>query len=229
MVQAISLERLAPYQARFKADSKALGAYAWNVALCESLYPVLNGLEVTLRNSIHDVASTEFGDDYWFDKLELPKSKKAVEKVRSRLANNPKDAGYLSAGRLIAELNFGFWVGLLDSSNEQVLWPKLLKPVFPFATRKQRARFRMSERLHRIRILRNRVFHHEPVWYFADLEELHYATMESIGWMNQPTRLFVETLDRFPCTYLRGPGYYELEILSVIQNHYVGNTPGSGG
>ena len=140
MVQAISLERLAPYQARFKAGSKALGAYAWNVALCESLYPVLNGLEVTLRNSISCMLpTTEFGDDYWFDKLELPKSKKAVEKVRSRLGNSPKDAGYLSAGRLIAELNFGFWVGLSDSSNEQVLWPKLLKPVFPFATRKQRA------------------------------------------------------------------------------------------
>ena len=134
MVQAISLERLAPYQARFKADAKALGAYAWNVALCESLYPVLNGLEVTLRNSVHDAASTEFGDYYWFDKLELPKSKKAVEKARSRLGNSPKDVDYLSAGRLIAELNFEFWVGLLDSSNEQVLWPKLLKPVFPFAT-----------------------------------------------------------------------------------------------
>ena len=69
-----------------------------------------------------------------------------------------------------------------------------------------------------VRALRNRVFHHEPVWHYQDLQRRHGLIIETIGWINPAMRRFVEMLDRFPETYAKGAGYYEQELVSVFQN-----------
>ncbi|WP_177420368.1 Abi family protein [endosymbiont of Lamellibrachia barhami] len=71
----------------------------------------------------------------------------------------------LNPGRIIAELNFGFWSSMLDKCYEQVLWPQLIKTAFPYMPRKIRTRKVLSQQFHKIRQLRNRIFHHEPIWY----------------------------------------------------------------
>jgi len=38
-------------------DLTLLGRYAWNVALSEALYPILQSLEIALRNGIHRSAA----------------------------------------------------------------------------------------------------------------------------------------------------------------------------
>ena len=209
----ISESRIGPYRQQATAnDLLSLSAYAWNVALCESLYPVLNGLEITLRKHIHYAASDEFGDEYWFDRLRTKKSKDALQKARKKLGAS------FTSGDMVAQLNFGFWAGLFDSQYEEQLWRKLLKPVFPGVPNQHRTRGRLSKRLYHIRLLRNRVFHHEPVWSRGDLTELHGQILETIGWISPIMRQFVEMLDRFPETYDRGAEFYEQELLSVVQS-----------
>lgn len=121
--KAMSHERLEAYRARGAGDSdlNLFAHYAWNVALCESLYPALQGLEVALRNSIHDAASEVYRSEEWFSNpraIPHQKEREAVQKAREVLAKEGKPP---ESGRIIAELSFGFWTSLLDVRYEQVL------------------------------------------------------------------------------------------------------------
>jgi hypothetical protein len=51
--------------------------------------------------------------------------------------------------------------------------------------------------MNHIRRLRNRVFHHEPIWYWKDLRQQHNEIIEAIGWINPAMMSFIQTLDRF--------------------------------
>ena len=58
---AFAPERLAPYLNHSGGDrDRAVALYLWNIALCESLYPLLNLSEITLRNRFHQVLSQHF-------------------------------------------------------------------------------------------------------------------------------------------------------------------------
>jgi hypothetical protein len=67
--------------------------------------------------------------------------------------------------KIVAELTFGFWSSLFNGSFQSVLW-KDLRLVFPRCPKRQRQRHAIASALNQIRNLRNRIFHHEPL--FAD-------------------------------------------------------------
>lgn len=105
---AFAPERLAPYLNHLGGDrDRAVALYLWNIALCESLYPLLNLSEITLRNRFHQVLSQHFQrqdwyDDAWLDQRDASKVLEAKQKIaRHRLSPTP--------GRVVAELTFGFW------------------------------------------------------------------------------------------------------------------------
>lgn len=65
-----SEERLDGYLSHAKCNNSktdALIAYSWNIELSQSLYPALQILEITLRNSLHQALSINFSTEYWFD------------------------------------------------------------------------------------------------------------------------------------------------------------------
>ena len=118
----------------------------------------------------------------------------------------------------MAGLSLGFWVDLFKGRYEQILWPALLPDVLPFATKKQRHRERLYQRLAKIQRLRNRVFHHEPIWHLPDLPEQHRLILETIGWISPEMLAMTRLLDRFDSVYTRGADHYERELDSVAQN-----------
>ena len=70
--------------------------------------------------------------------------------------------------------------------------------------RTNRTRQKLSQRFNKIRNLRNRVFHHEPIWYWQDLAQQHQDMLEALSWM-APAMLELEmTVDRFDDTYYNG-------------------------
>ena len=216
LTECISDDRLRPYLSRNVQDPlAALGAYAWNIALCESLYPALNGIEVALRNSINNAAVREFNDEHWFRSRVRDREQETVSRTGRRLNRFGRP---LSPGDFVADLSFGFWVSLFDSRYDGLLWPRLLSIVFPEMPRFQRSYKNISTRLERIRRLRNRVFHHEPIWHWRDLSQQHSDILETIGWISPEMMRFIEMLDRFPEVYSEGTRKYEQEIGSVFQN-----------
>ena len=216
--KAISHERLEAYRQRGTdgSDLNLFAHYVWNIALCESLYPALQGLEVSLRNTIHDAATAAYRTEFWFDDSRaIPhlREQNAVRKAKETLAHDHKPH---EAGRVVAELSFGFWTSLFDVRYEQILWPHLLKAVFPSMPRHIRTRKTLSKRLHRIRHLRNRVFHHESIWHWRDLVQQHTELCEAIAWINPAMLEMIKVLDRFAEIHQRGSYPHEKTLAAVI-------------
>lgn len=212
--QAVSDERFAAYQSRANQnDLLALSYYSWNISLCESLYPALQTLEVILRNGINDAAIAEFGTAEWFYEKLLPEDRKFVSEIEQRLIRQGKPR---TAGNFIAESSFGFWVSLFSGRYHRGVWPRLLASVFPGMPTERRSLGRLRSRLQRILHLRNRVFHHEPIWYWQDLTAQHRLTMDVTGWISPEMRQFVELLDRFPAVHQLGAEEYRRRIAASL-------------
>lgn len=210
---AFAPERLAPYLHHTAGNrDKALALYLWNIALCESLYPLLNFSEVTLRNRFHQVLSQHFQrqdwyDDTWLDPRDAAKVAEARQKIaRHRLAPTP--------GRMVAELTFGFWTSLLDVRYERsrTLWPVLAPKIFAHAPRRLRTRKDQSPYAAQLRTLRNRVFHHEPVWYWPNLPALVRESETWLLWLQPDISRLHGLLDRFHSIHAAGP-----EAMPLVQ------------
>ena len=198
---AISESRFRPYLKTGPSNVDELAHYLWNMALCESLYPVLQCLEVTLRNSIHDSVTLAFDKPDWFESVLVEREMRHVERAKSRLESRGKAP---TSDDIVAALSLGFWVNLFYRSYEQKLWPRLLVEVFPYLSPTVRMRAYVSRRLNPIRNLRNRVFHHEPIWHWNDLESHHLNVLDVIAWINPDMLSLVKPVDRFPDVYAHG-------------------------
>lgn len=212
--RALSTSRLEPYlsQSTQRDVDVALAPYLWNLALCESLYPSLHGIEVSLRNSIHDTASIKFSNEFWFTSHLVGREKETIEKIGTDFSWRSIEA---TPGKYVSECNFGFWVSLFKSEYEHLLWRSLIGEVFPHAPRWSRERSTIRSRLDGIRRLRNRVFHFEPVWRLPYLKQQHSDILETIGWINPAFRQMTEMVDRFPQIFDDGPASYQARLKTL--------------
>lgn len=157
--------RLEAYRPEAGSDLEMVVNYLWNIKLSEALYPCLQTFEVALRNSIHAALTEHFQSEFWFDtNILLDWQRETLEEAKEQLTIYKKP---LEAGRLVAELNFGFWSSMFNSPYEESLWhadgAHLIDVTFPNLPRTLRTRKKISRRVERIRRLRNRVFHYEPI------------------------------------------------------------------
>ena len=214
LLGAISEPRFGRYLAQAGGSDvpSSLACYLWNTLLSESLYPVLQGVEVTLRNSIHKAAAEKFGSAGWQDSVLVDPEKRLLKEAREKLQNQRKDPGL---DNLMSELNFGSWVGLFHHRYEGILWPQMLRAVFPYMPRRLRTRQRIFQRLQRTRQLRNRVFHYEPIWYWNNLEGYHREILDLIRWINPEMAGMVGLADRFPEVYAQGPEVWRQALLRL--------------
>lgn len=200
--KALSSPRLEGYR-RFSTESdiECLKRYVWNVALSEALYPTIQFLEIALRNSIHNAATTTFSNDFWFDDPKIishPRTLDIISGAKKKLRQERKP---IESGRVVAELNFGFWRALFFNEYEKKLWRRIINDVFPNAHKQQRQRRKISPRIEQANTLRNRISHHEPIWHWRDLEARHGEMLETIEWISIPLRELVEVCDRFGEVY----------------------------
>ena len=217
LLEIVSGERIEPYfKVRPQSDAEAIAVYSWNIALCESLYPALNCFEIALRNSIHSAGTVQFGTEFWFSGHLRQDEAERLNSLRLRLIHggnrNP------SVGDLVSGLSLGFWSSLFKGQYERILWPLLLPSVFPHAPRRQRSRTDISRRVDRIRRLRNRVFHHEPIWHLPDLADQHALILETIGWISPAMLAMTRLLDRFDSVYTRGSKPFTVELETIAQS-----------
>ncbi len=177
---ALSLERFNRYVGWASGDrNRAVELYTLNTRLSEALYIPLQMLEVALRNRIHAVMSTahheEWFNEEWLGERQLEQVAKANEDIR-------RDKKEPTPGRLVAELTFSFWTAMLGSDYEQ-LWQTGLHQIARKPNGKGVTRKQLSGPLTPIRVLRNRIAHHEPIIKW-DLPK-HYGNMVQItSWLS---------------------------------------------
>ena len=106
LLKALFDSRLASYRHDDHGGSQLTpySRYLWNSALSESLYCVLQGLEVTLRDSIHDSITRYLGEEDWFHTILKEPGEKLYEEVKERLESQNKP---LDIGQVVAGFSFG--------------------------------------------------------------------------------------------------------------------------
>lgn len=199
----LSEARFARYLARYKGDRKlALRLYTWNLAASAALWGPINILEIAVRNGIHDKMVERTGrGDWWADTHvhlchnERDAIDSAVATLQRRGAQDP------SSDQVVAATSFGLWVGLTGEgvprdrllSYETRLWQPRLQHAFPH--RGHRRRKYIHARLNDVRVLRNRIAHHEPI-YRSPLQKVYDDILEIAAMIHPDARCFIESHSR---------------------------------
>lgn len=195
----ISGERLAAYYRLSRGDHwVALKLYEKNAELSGALYGVIQGLEVTVRNSIHNLMSDRLGCDKWYDRFQFANSERAeIDQAKDSLLEKGQPT---TPGRVVSELTFGFWVKLTGRIYEDTLWLPYLCRIFPIRVN----RAMVHERLVLLKTLRNRIAHHERIIGRTRPLPMEYEqTMEVIRWINPIVADWVEHQNNFKEMYAK--------------------------
>jgi hypothetical protein len=199
----LSSERLEAYAVR-TADSAddptaTLARYLLNMALCESLYSPLQLCEIALRNAIHHHLCSLMSREDWFDHSGFLLTPWAATEIAKAKTQTTKSKKSVTPGRVVAELNFGFWTSLFEDHYEKQtpFLPSAFKAVFPHMPKSLHKRKERKADLEKIRILRNRVFHHERIVHWKDLDAQHQLILAVISWISPELRQMADALDRF--------------------------------
>ena len=200
LISAYSKERIKAY--KISANNMTnLANYYWDIELSEAFYPVLRTVEVVLRNKLWLAISMKTNNKNWLSLKSVlcSQEQEMIINLQSKLKIN--NARWQDTDHLVSELSFGFWVNLLNKRYEQILWPHLLKIVFPNIARKNCTRKFIHSRFKAIRDLRNRIFHHQRIYHFPNLKSQHQSLLEAIGWLEPMLLEHLKIIDRFEQIY----------------------------
>ena len=186
--EALSDERFGRYLTACSNNvEKACTLYLWNMQVSSAFFPWLSVAEVVLRNRIHLALSTVHGSEWpWANGFErtLPQAKSHGFSLLEELQNTRKkhERG-LQTGKVIADLKFAFWQQMLKKNQESPLWDRHLFTAFPNLDRTLSIRDNRKtvyQCVDKIRELRNRIAHHEPI-FNRDLNGDYQNIIKLIG------------------------------------------------
>lgn len=164
--QRLSPPRMARYEADSGSLKDAIRLYEWNVEVSSLFYRLLHGVEVLLRNAINDQMvrwhMAHGLPGRWFDDPRQSFDSKTYADIAEAQQRIRMRSWPVTTDRLVSELNFGFWRYLLSRRYERDLWTPVLRHAFPHLGSQRRAD--IGNRVDRLRHLRNRIAHHEPIY-----------------------------------------------------------------
>lgn len=130
--------------------------YSWDLDISSALWRHFNVLEIGLRSALSlQLVNMSPSVNWWLNENLLLQSEKS--KIA---ALGDKNGTPFSQDEIITRLTLGFWASLLSKKYHQRLWQAGLEDAFPNFQGKRRD-FHMK--LERLRKLRNRIAHHEPI------------------------------------------------------------------
>lgn len=190
MVSVYSSPRLAPYLRHSGGDAaRAVNLYHWNVMVSAAFYGPLHTFELALRNSVHDRLSAHFGQKDWWNRAPLDnEGQRLVRQARARCRRSagPDD--------VVTELSLGFWSSLVARRYDRDLWVPALHRAFPGYRGPRRT---LQDQLYSLRLLRNRIMHHEPI-HHRHLEADHAKLYLVLSYVNPEAASGIKPLDRVP-------------------------------
>lgn len=173
--QALSPPRVSTYLHALQdlppSLDKALELYVWNGQLGAALLTPISICEVVIRNAVDDALTAQHGSNWPWAMgfyLSLPqRGREALDEAR----NKPSST---STGKVIAELSFGFWENMFKASFDAALWTPHLSRVLPNLTMPvYLGRRHVHTELVKLRKLRNRIAHHEPLLTINVQQTMH--------------------------------------------------------
>lgn len=197
IITMLSCTRFERYLTACSGDiDKALQLYRKNQIISERMYVPIQNLEIGLRNSLNQVLSAVWGELWFDDSSEMLSSwhEKKIQEAKDELISKGKP---IEQGYIVAELTLSFWAGMFSGHYEHILWNKgLLTSVFPFAPSTVVTKD-IKQKLDQIRLFRNRVYHHEPVFRRVHAIEIHDHILKFLEWINPEYKKWNDLHDGF--------------------------------
>lgn len=165
--RALSPARLSTYESPFEGRvdqpvAAALDLYTWNTKVSGAFLAPLHICEVAVRNAVSDALEAIYGPSWpWSPGFQRSLKRYYREEMVKKCGKVE------STGKLIPELNFGFWKSMFTSRYEDRIWATHLHPIFPGLpgdTPLGDLRESVFQDLERANSLRNRIAHHEPIF-----------------------------------------------------------------
>ena len=195
--QTLSTDRLSTYENAVNATKSsyyALDLYAWNAQISSAMLLPLHLVEVVIRNAVADALTQQYGEKWpWSAGFEQSLPAKGKYNPRSDLISVRQK--FNSVGKIIPELKFVFWQKMFTSRFDQRLWQKYLATTFPNRLVKPTQltnRQAIYNGLENIRVLRNRIAHHEPIFnrnlaqdFDLIAQLIHMRCLPTSIWMQQ--------------------------------------------
>ncbi len=186
---SISSDRLATYLTAAGFDEeRALRLYLWNATIGEAFHLPIQAVEVGLRNCINSALCAEYGINWWQNSTFLSsldhERKTDISMAQRRIENRDrvKNRGHApSTSQIVATLSFGFWVGMLQKRFNPTIWTKYIREAFIYLP-DNRDRAHLASSAKRTANLRNRIWHHEPI-FGENISEEFRSVMELLGWI----------------------------------------------
>lgn len=200
--QLISSKRLYSYKQIFNPqnDEELLGGYLWNLYISSLFFKVSNLVEITLRNSINNALTKDLGEIWWAKSKLHYKSyissqhpvPENVKKLRDGFvsarnqAKREKENRYGAVNyiptheEIISNTKFQIWELILDDEfvGNRLIWNKNLGKVFKGAWPNNSANdllISLRQEINNIRLFRNRIAHHEPLWKAHNINTMEDA------------------------------------------------------
>lgn len=230
----VSKPRLDRYRPQDGGDLETAVNYLWNVALSEALLQGIAAVEVGLRNTVHNAMTMYCGTEYWFQSVLKEAQMNEVHEKWTLLSRRHKLPP--RPGKIIAELTFGFWPPLFDSTYQDLWWDNsaaLFKAAFPYIPtgvppHLAIVRKDVYQRVEACQKLRNRLMHHEPIFTglvrlnmpILPLPTIHQYIVDLLTWIHPDLVLNLETVDRFDHVFTNGRREIEDNLKEKIQAKY---------
>lgn len=195
----LSAPRFATYL-REKDGNKiaALQLYQWNLEVSAAFFVPLQIAEISVRNAIAEAIEYAYGANWPLEKSfqislsdsQSPHYSPRTDLKRCQSANN-------TTGKIIAELKFVFWERMLTRRHDDAIWNKHFNTVFPNtdkAIKIYELRRNCFTALEKIRKLRNRIAHHEPI-FSRNIQEEYDTIRDVIKWRDNATAAWVDKIE----------------------------------
>lgn len=175
MQSVLSRPRLTTYEIAAGHDSgRAVDLYRWNAQVASALMFPMHFAEVATRNAVVDALEDVYGSNWpWEQTFErsLPTPRNGFNSRRELIQVRQAQP---TAGKVVAELKFVFWQKMFTQRFDVRLWDGRLVGLFPNSGMigDAQLRTRIYADLEVIRRLRNRMAHHEPIFYRNLTQEL---------------------------------------------------------
>lgn len=184
--------------------------YSNNVKISQALYPALCTLEVILRNSIDSVLKLYISETWIEDEInnntllhetDYQLLVNAYNLTQKECKSSSKE---FTLGKVIANLNFGFWTNLCVKRYSPKIWNRMncFKGVFVNYPNHKPEIAIISRKLYTIRKFRNRIFHYEQIFKNPKKTlELYNNILEMISYLPNDNMQILNRTSKFPDVY----------------------------
>ena len=208
LVNWVTRERFNEYMVAANHDVEAAQElYEWNVAVSAAFFEVISQVEVALRNAVDkalrplevpESARLEDSGAWWFanpsfldEKSELTYFKAAMDHLGGK-----EKAKLVTRDKVFSSMTFGIWESIFGPSHEQLFRSHLVY-AFPNRDRKGFKRGVVHKNVRSLRILRNRIAHHQAIFELP-LEERFEQAMDLMRWIDPELEQWIRGLSRVP-------------------------------